>query len=199
MEKSVAQRLGQLGDLGMLAFTPVGILVFVFLADFLGDLLMEQRRFAVPAFRALFDIAVHGVLALLVTLPLIGTQGSLRRTVALFCLIFLTATLIDLDHFVAAGSLHLPPAMGLGMRPPTHSLTFAGVLGVVAFLVSRCPVVGWATFAALSSHVIRDASGSSTPILWPLSFVTIPRWAYYLGAVGLFLVSYLVAKTGWTT
>lgn len=199
IQEPVAERLGELGDLGMLAFITVGILVFVLLADFLGDVLMEQRRFAVPSFRALFDPLVHGVLALLVTLPLIGRHATLRQTVTLFCLIFLTATLIDLDHFVAAGSIELPHALDLRMRPPTHSLTFAGVLGVVAFLVSRSPVIGWGTFAALSSHVIRDASGGSTPILWPLSFEAIPRWAYYLGAVGLFLASYLVAETAWTT
>ena len=183
----------------MLAFTSVGILVFVFLTDFLADVLIEQRPFAVLAFRALFDVLVHAVLGLLVISPLIGTGGDVGRTGVLFSLMILTAILIDLDHFVAAGSLDLPKTVSLGKRPPTHSLTFAGVLGVVAFLVSRSPVVGWGMFAALSSHVIRDASGGGTRILWPLSLEAIPRWVYYFGAVGLFLASYLLAKIGWTT
>ncbi len=199
IQSKVAQRLAELGDLGMLAFSSVGILVFVFLTDFLADVLIEQRPFAVLTFRALFDGMVHGVLGLLVTSPLIGTGGDVRRTGVLFSLIILTATLIDLDHFVVAGSVDVPEAVSLGKRPPTHSLTFAGVLGVVAFLVSRSPIVGWGMFAALSSHVIRDASRGGTQILWPLSLEVIPRWVYYFGAVGLFLASYLLAKTEWTT
>lgn len=188
--------LTEIGDVGMLAFTSMGMLGLLLVAD----ILMQQGAFALGAFGALFDFLVHGVVALLVTYPLFRVYENRRRATALFCVVLLTATLIDLDHLpriVAAGSLDLSRPLGVRLRQPTHSLTFAGLVGAFAYLVSRSRLVAWGVFAALSSHILRDASWGFTPILWPLSLQAIPPWIYYPSEVGLLVTSYLLMKKGW--
>jgi membrane-bound metal-dependent hydrolase YbcI (DUF457 family) len=188
--------LTELGELEMLAFTSIGMLAFLLVAD----TLIQQGPFAAGIFGALFDSLAHGIVALVVTCPLFGMDENRRRATALFWVVLLSGTLLDLDHLpriVAAGSLDLPRVLGVSMRPPTHSLTFAGVAGAFAYLVSRSRLVGWGMFAALSSHVLRDASGGYTSILWPLSLQAIPQWIHYPSQVGLLVVSYLLMKKGW--
>jgi membrane-bound metal-dependent hydrolase YbcI (DUF457 family) len=186
----------ELGDIEMLAFTSIGMLAFLFVAD----TLLQQGPFTLGIFGALLDGLVHGVVALLVTYPLFVMHENRRRATALFWVVLLTGTLLDLDHLpriIAAGSLDLPRVLGVRMRQPTHSLTFAGVVGAFAYLVSRSRLVGWGMFAAISSHVLRDASGGYTSILWPLSLHAVPQWIYYSSEVGLLVISYLLMKKGW--
>ena len=62
-------------------------------------------------------------------------------------------------------------------------------------LRSRSPRLSPATFIALASHVVRDASGGSAPVLWPVrGDVTIPAWVYYGGEVGLLCLAYVVGR-----
>lgn len=188
--------LTELGDIQVLPFTSMGMLAFLFVAD----RLIQEGPFARGIFGALFDSLAHGVVALLVTCPLFGMNENRRRATALYWIVLLSGTLIDLDHLpriVATGSLDPPRVVGVRMRQPTHSLTFAGVAGALAYLISRSRLVGWGMFAALSSHVLRDASRGHTPILWPLSLQAIPQWIHYPSQVGLLVVSYLLMKKGW--
>ena len=188
----IARWLAEFGDQGSLAFTSIGIVLFLLIAD----ILIERRPFAPRIFWALFDVLVNGILALLVVFPLFDAQAQGRRTFSLFCFIFFTAMLLDLDHFIAARSLNLCDALTLKSRPPTHSLTFASVIGLATALISGNPAIGWGTFAALASHILRDASGGITPVFWPLPLDAIPWWAYYGSEVGLFLLSFLLMKRG---
>jgi len=193
IQHRIARWLAEFGDQGSLAFTSIGIILFLLIVD----ALIERRPFAPRVFWALLDVLVSGILALLVVFPLFDAQAQARRTFSLFCLIFFTATLLDLDHFIAARSLNLCDALTLKSRPPTHSLTFASVIGLAAALISRNPIIGWGMFAALASHILRDASGGITPIFWPLPLDAIPWWAYYGGEIGLFLTSFLLMRKGW--
>jgi len=120
--------------------------------------------------------------ALLVTSPIIRSGPAPRQ---LFALAFLAGTLVDVDHFLAAGSRSLWTATHLEKRPPTHSVTFALLVSGGGYLFSGTFITAWIVFAALSSHVLRDASVGTAPILWPLGEWRIPRWAYWLGEVGL--------------
>ncbi len=184
----------ELGDLGMLALLPLGMIAFLFVAD----TLIEHRPFAPRIFWALFDAPVHAILALLIVLPLFDTQAPTEKTVVLICAVLLTGTLLDVDHFVAARSLKINDVLVLPMRPTTHSLAFAGVVGILVVLVSRNPILGWIVFAVLVSHVLRDAGGGKTPILWPLPVTAIPQWTYYLGVILLLSFSFLLKEQGWT-
>ena len=78
-------------------------------------------------------------------------------------------------------------------RPFTDSLAFALVAGALVFLISRSPRLGLATLIGLASHVVRDASGGTAPLLWPIQGdVTIPTWLYYASEVGLLVVAYVL-------
>jgi hypothetical protein len=195
IQRQIAQRLADLGDQGALAFASIGIILFLFIAD----VLIERRPFASQVFWALFDVLVNGVLALFLISPIFDIQAETRKTIALFCLFFFTAVLLDLDHFIAAWSFSISDALALKLRPPSHSLTFAAIVGLISALISKNLAISWGMFAALASHILRDASGGITPILWPLPLKAIPWWAYYGGEIGLFLISFLLMKKGFTT
>jgi membrane-bound metal-dependent hydrolase YbcI (DUF457 family) len=136
-------------------------------------------------FWAALDVLVHGAVALVVAGPCIRRAQSARRAITLSGLAFLSATVLDLDHFAAAGSLDVRAALALAARPPTHSLTFALLFGAVLSRLSRDHTAGWVAFVALASHVLRDAAMGTAPLLWPLAVDKVPLWAYACGELGL--------------
>lgn len=75
----------------------------------------------------------------------------------------LIASLLDLDHFISAGSTRLVDAVSLSQRPFAHnSLTWLLVnLGLYAGLVYASPDKqhwAWLVFIAWFSHHVRDAN-----------------------------------------
>ena len=89
--------------------------------------------------------------------------------------------------------VRLDGARNLQLRPAAHSLTLALVTGAIAYLVSRSPATGWALFAALASHVLRNASTGTAPLLSPLPSNSVPRWLYYGGELDLLWLSHFLA------
>lgn len=150
-----------------------------------ADRTIVRQPFLGPTFWAVVDALVHGAVALAVAGPSIRRSRSKRRALALAGFAYLSATALDLDHFVAAGSLDVRAALALAARPPTHSLTFALLLGVVLSRLSRDREIGWVAFAAVASHVLRDAAMGTAPLLWPLAIDRVPWWAYACGELGL--------------
>ena len=76
---------------------------------------------------------------------------------------------IDVDHVIAARSARRATPPGSHQRPRSHSLLAAALAG--ALVAARAgPAHGWATFAALGSHLLHDAGDTAapTPVLWPL-------------------------------
>jgi membrane-bound metal-dependent hydrolase YbcI (DUF457 family) len=103
---------------------------------------------------------------------------------------------VDVDHFVAAGSRSFWAATHLGKRPPTHSVTFALLVSGAGYVSSGSLPAAWVVFAALTSHVLRDASVGIAPLVWPLGDWRIPKWACHVGEVGLVVAScWLRSKT----
>ena len=121
----------------------------------MADGLVERRPFFGRAFWALGDSGVHGLVALLVTAPIIRSAPVVRR---LLVLAFLAGTLVDVDHFLAAGLCSFWTATHLARRPPTHSVTFALLVSGGGYLFSGSLATAWVVFAALSSHILRHAS-----------------------------------------
>ena len=105
-------------DLAALAVSVVALLALLFVAD----LLIERRPSFGRAFWALADSAVHGLVALLVTAPIVRSAPTARQLVVLA---LVAGTLVDLDHFAAARPRSFWTATHLARRPPTHSVTFA--------------------------------------------------------------------------
>ena len=80
------------------------------------------------------------------------------------------ATVIDVDHAVAARSVRVRATTSLATRPRTHSALTA--LGAGALVTAAAgPLHGWAAFGGLASHLLHDAGDRSapTPILWPFA------------------------------
>ena len=96
-------------------------------------------------------------------------RGGAARPRAPMLTAVVAGTLIDVDHVVAARSARPSAMLTLRTRPRSHALLAtlaAGALGTAA----GGPVHGWAAFAGLTSHLLRDASDDAapTPLLWPL-------------------------------
>jgi membrane-bound metal-dependent hydrolase YbcI (DUF457 family) len=108
----------------------------------------------------------------------------------LLLLAFLAGTLVDVDHFIAAGLRSFRAATHLEKRLPTHSVTFALLDGGGGYLFSRSLTTAWVVFAALASHVLGDASVGTGSVLWPLGNWRIPRCVCYLGEGGLLTAAY---------
>jgi hypothetical protein len=106
------------------------------------------------------DPFAHAALAAAVVAPL-GRRPVVTAVVA--------GTVIDVDHAIAARSARPSAMLTLHTRPRSHTLL--ATLGAAAVgTAAGGPVHGWAAFAGLTSHLLRDASDDAapTPLLWPL-------------------------------
>lgn len=169
---------------------------FILLTMVKGDALLIYGRPASIAgeFWTLIDAPIHGLLAMLVTWPLAVRGQSTKKFLARLSLAGLVAVLIDLDHFVAAGSFSLHAATHLGYRPITHSLMFALVSAIFVWRITRDPRDGCLWFIALASHLLRDAStGGIHYLLWPFGFDRLSIPAYYASQIGLSTAAWLIA------
>jgi hypothetical protein len=105
------------------------------------------------------DPLAHALLAAAVVAPL-GRDAVRTAVVA--------GTVIDVDHAVAARSAWPRAMLSMPTRPASHAFLAAAAAGA-AGAVAGGPVHGWAAFAGLASHLLRDASDDAapTPLLWP--------------------------------
>jgi hypothetical protein len=105
------------------------------------------------------DPVAHALLAAAVVAPL--GRGAVRTAVV-------AGTVIDVGHIVAARSARPRALIGLETRPRSHALLGAVALGAVGTLAGGI-THGWAAFAGLASHLLRDAADDAapTPLLWP--------------------------------
>jgi membrane-bound metal-dependent hydrolase YbcI (DUF457 family) len=107
----------------------------------------------------------HALIAAAVVAPLVPRRG--RRVLVTAVVV---ATAIDVDHVVAARSARVRDTTALPVRPRTHSLLTALTAGAVV-AVAAGPVLGWAAFGGLASHLLHDAGdrAAPTPLLWPFA------------------------------
>jgi LexA-binding, inner membrane-associated putative hydrolase len=123
------------------------------------------QRGALPRAQLYSDPLQHAVIAAAVAAPLVPRAGWRVILTAVAA-----ATVIDVDHAVAARSLRIKATTSLATRPRTHSvLTALGAGALVA--VAAGPVHGWAAFGGLASHLLHDAGdrAAPTPLLWPFA------------------------------
>jgi LexA-binding, inner membrane-associated putative hydrolase len=109
------------------------------------------------------DPLQHAALATAVVAPLVPLAGPRIVVTAITA-----ATVIDVDHAVAAKSVRIAATTGLETRPRSHNLLTAVGFGAVATAVGG-PLHGWAAFGGLASHLLHDAGdrAAPTPVLWP--------------------------------
>jgi len=150
----------------------LGLLVLLMVG---ADHLCELKPVLPLPFWSVFDNAVHTAVGVAVVLPAVLWGRWPWRFLVVAAL---SASLLDLDHFVAAGSLSITDAVSIGERPATHSLLFSAAAGLGVGLLARCRVWGLVVFGALLSHLLRDSDGYGTRMFWPAESFHLQYWAY---------------------
>jgi hypothetical protein len=161
----------------------------------ISDWLIHQHYFFKQEYWGLYDNWVHGMIAVLIALPILSTNkfGEPLRFSKLLqnaIIVFLIASLLDLDHFAVNFSFSLTKAISLTMRPATHSITFAIAAAIIYFIITKNKKWTWLIFMAIASHVVRDAYGGGTPIFYPLSTSMIPYWSYVITEWAFLIISF---------
>ncbi|HLW95852.1 MAG TPA: metal-dependent hydrolase [Solirubrobacteraceae bacterium] len=144
-----------------------------------------------PLLSAVWAVAIHGVICLAAIAPIVWRS---RRRALYAALAFVGGSAIDLDHFIAAGSLNLHTIETMSGRPDTHSLIFAVALALLALALTRQPLAGWSVFAVTVAHLLFDAAGGSEHFFYPFSALDGLPWIVCpIGTVALALVSAVIA------
>jgi hypothetical protein len=121
-----------------------------------------------PFLSAVWAVLIHGVLGVFVLAPLIW-RGRHRASWAACA--FAGGSILDLDHFIAAGSLSLHRIETLpGGRPDTHSLAFVLLLSLVVLVLwpGRWKLAAaWSCFAVNTGHLLFDGAGANEHLLYP--------------------------------
>lgn len=149
-------------------------------------------------YKALFDNATHalvgGICWLIVAINHKQTQSAYAIYEVFLCTMI--ASLIDLDHFVAAKSLNLKDATQLKQRPPLHSSTIPFLVSLILFLVGYCWLRSWLLvrisciiWVAFATHHTRDAYRRG---FWFSPFGSTPPIPYYLYIAFTLFVPYLI-------
>jgi membrane-bound metal-dependent hydrolase YbcI (DUF457 family) len=158
----------------------ISLPLFLFLTMITGD---ELLRITYPGilnnYKSLIDPVVHLTIGLIVIFPLMMQRQKISSLIVICGLTTLAAVFIDFDHVVAAGSFSLSAVTQLSHRPLTHSLLFALVAGCVTWGITRRFQYGWLVCVVLVSHVIRDASTGTAPLLWPMELDRVSVSAYH--------------------
>ncbi len=144
-----------------------------------------------PFLSAVWAVLIHGILGIIVVAPILWRSD---RRVLYGALAFVGASLLDLDHFVAAASLDLHTIETMSGRPDTHSFAFVLLIGLLTLLVTRRWLVAWAVVAVNLAHVLFDAAGGGVRVFYPLAHpVGLPWLACPVGVVALLGVSTILA------
>jgi hypothetical protein len=144
-----------------------------------------------PLLSAVWAVFIHGCVCLLAIAPILWRSD---HRVGYAALAFVGGSAIDLDHFIAAGSLDLHTIETLGGRPDTHSLAFVLVLGAVTLLLTRRWLAAWAVCAVNLAHLLFDAAGGGVHILYPLQHPDgLPWLVSPVGTLVLFGMSAAIA------
>jgi membrane-bound metal-dependent hydrolase YbcI (DUF457 family) len=140
-----------------------------------------------PTLSAVGAFFIHGAISLFVVFPIVWRSD---KRLLFAALAFLGGPAVDLDHVVAAGSFRPHALETLNHRPDTHSLLFALVLTLLAYVFTHSRPVTWSVFAVIVSHLLFDAAGGDEYWLYPLKHPnSIPWLACPIGIALLFWVS----------
>jgi membrane-bound metal-dependent hydrolase YbcI (DUF457 family) len=168
-------------------------IALIFLVMIAAARLLEWRPAQLGEYWRLVDPMNHLMLAVLVVSPFILSRGSLSAKLACLLGTVLSATLIDIDHIVAAKSFDLYAMTHLGSRPVTHSLVFALACAAIASIITRRLTIEYVVFAGLTSHIFMDASSGGTPFLFPLAGNKISLEMFWYSQLTLYAVSSIAA------
>ena len=145
-----------------------------------------------PFLSAVWAVVIHGVVCLVAVAPIVWRS---RHRVRYGALAAVGGSLIDLDHFAAAGSLSLHTIETLGDRPDTHSLLFVLLIAAAAYALTRRGLLAWSLFAVWAAHLLFDAAGAHERFFYPFGGDNgLPWLACPLGTLALLGASALIAR-----
>jgi len=168
----------------------------IFKSDKFRIFVNEISGIRIPVINALLDNFSHAFIGFLSVFIATVTQLNLYE------LFFCTAisSLMDLDHFISAKSLHLDNAISLGERPFLHDTLALFIVNVLIYIAlsyydSKKRYISVLIFLAWFSHHVRDANRHG---LWFGSFYeTQPlrdfEYIFIVCALPL-IVKYAIAK-----
>lgn len=180
-------------DTKKISFEKIGLvpMVLLFLMYSLPvEYLMDTKPFGGLRFWGLVDGFSHSFIGSIILFPLFREYNYKTYIMA-----FLSGGVLDFDHVAIVHSLDFEDIMLLVERPPTHSITFALVAGlVIALFVKNKAFIFWWVFIAITQHVVRDCLTDVTPILYPLPIYSMPLWLYVTCEIGLLLLAVYLGK-----
>lgn len=166
-----------------------------------GDIVILHSYFKTfPLLRAVWDNATHGLVAVICWMLTCGKFSCVTAwKESLLCGVIACA--VDVDHFIAAGSVKIKDVTNLKNRPFLHCTSV--VLFVVVLLTAMAKLRGQAqlyrlgviAFAAVFSHHLRDALRRGL-WMWPYGSTPPVRLeVYYFGLVSLAIVCAFATRT----
>lgn len=126
-----------------------------------------------PFLSAVWAVLIHGSLAVVAVAPILWRS---RHRLIYTALAFIGGFVLDIDHFIAAGSLNLHTIETLGGRPDTHSIIFIAALAAVTLALTRSWLATWAMFAVNLVHLLFDGAGGNEHVLYPFTSVDGIPW-----------------------
>jgi hypothetical protein len=147
-----------------------------------------------PWLSAAWALFIHGALALVAIGPVLWRA---RRRALYGSLVFAGASLVDLDHLAVAGAVNVHAIETMSGRPDTHGMWTAVIVALLAWLLSRRKTAAWCVFAVVTSHLVFDAAGGGTPLLFPVSPIDAVPWlACPAAIVALAVISAAIQTSG---
>jgi hypothetical protein len=145
-----------------------------------------------PFLSAVWAVLIHGVLGVLAVAPIIWRS---RHRLSYGLIAFVGGFILDIDHFIAAGSLNLHTIETLSGRPDTHSIVFVLALSAVALAATRRWLAAWCVFAVNLTHLLYDGAGGNEHVLYPFTGVDGLPWLLCpLGTIALLAASAVIAR-----
>lgn len=117
-----------------------------------------------PVLSAVWAVLIHGLIALFAIWAILRHS---RRPLPYAAIAFVAASLVDIDHVFAAGSLGLHRIESMSGRPDSHCLLAAVVLAPFGWALTGSRIVAWCVLAVVTSHLVFDAAGGGTPLFFP--------------------------------
>ncbi|RVE47646.1 hypothetical protein evm_007743 [Chilo suppressalis] len=161
----------------------------LFFTAVLGDYVVFRSNYITSqVIRAIVDNLVHATIGCLSALIFFNHDLNMTRHACLYNVTFCTllSSLIDIDHFMVARSLHFKDLFGLKQRGIFHCTTLWLVITATSFLYSylcsknNILVATFMLFIAFTSHHLRDANRRGF-WLYPLGHTAaVPTYMYII-------------------
>ncbi|RUS82604.1 hypothetical protein EGW08_009632 [Elysia chlorotica] len=159
-----------------------------------ADLVSSNGKYSVSMLKAFVDSSTHALVGFLVWAMVENACLLVKYNKWLNCMVAaILAGIVDLDHFMAAGSFKLERALHLERRPPFHNTSLVLLGTLICLLLSKWRSEMWVFalmfFSSWLSHHLRDANHRG---LWFAPFGHTPLFSTQLYIFSILVLSVCV-------